>query len=418
MFVALDFLRSEIPIAGRFVCVLSWLLCTAAHAQSLTEQLVVARALARPELTQFVDARVEAAQGRAISAGTRPNPQLIYLREQTYNSKGTGEDYLSLAQTIHLGGRYRLQREAGEARARARQQEGASTKVAIATEARLRFYECLYREQRVSALQDLLAQVAQALEIVRRREARGDAALYDKRRLEREHTTSVARIEAEQAHSVAAKHRLAALLGADVESLSLSGALLPPDAPAELDALRTASTTRPDLLALEAERAGATLDAKAAARSWVPELRLEAGYKGVGMNQGGRTDGFLAGGYLTLPLWDHGSGQRRASEGEARAIAAEKRLIEGQLGGELRGARTEVTQLRDAALKFRDSSAHISTDLVRMATAGYEGGELGLLELLDAYRSATEDELTTLDMELASRRALIELHRLTGAGLP
>jgi cobalt-zinc-cadmium efflux system outer membrane protein len=73
-------------------------------------------------------------------------------------------------------------------------------------------------------------------------------------------------------------------------------------------------------------------------------------------------------------------------------------------------------QLRSIAIDFEKST--ISADLLRMTSRGYEAGELTLLELLDAYRGAQEDEATAIDMELAARRARIELDRLTGAPLP
>lgn len=418
MSAVVKYFAQKRPSISRFSCAMLLLVAGTARAQTLTEREAVQRALARPDLVEAISARVDAERGRSIAAGTRPNPQLIYLREQTYNSKGTAEDYASVAQTLHLGGRYRLHREAGEARARAREHEGRGTQLAVAADARGRFYECLYRGHRAKALEDLLGRIEQALAIVQRREARGEAALYDKRRLERERTMTAARIEAERAHLAGARHRLGALIGLGGDGMSLAGALLPEAQRAASEQLHAASAARPDLLALEQERAGASLDATAAARTWIPELRLEAGYKGIGLNSGGRTDGFSAGGYLTVPLWDRGSGPRKAAEAEARALGAQKRLIESQVSGELLGARAETVQLRDAAVQFRETSARVSADLVRIASAGYEGGELGLLELLDAYRGATEDELTALDLELASRRALIELNRLTGADLP
>lgn len=41
-----------------------------------------------------------------------------------------------------------------------------------------------------------------------------------------------------------------------------------------------------------------------------------------------------------------------------------------------------------------------------------------LLELLDAYRGAEEDELAALDLEHAARRARVELDRVTAAETP
>ena len=64
-----------------------------------------------------------------------PNPQITYVREQTFGAFGTGEDYLTVAQTIDLGNRRGLHGEAGEARARAAEQDGEAWQLAIAAEA-------------------------------------------------------------------------------------------------------------------------------------------------------------------------------------------------------------------------------------------------------------------------------------------
>jgi cobalt-zinc-cadmium efflux system outer membrane protein len=150
----------------------------------------------------------------------------------------------------------------------------------------------------------------------------------------------------------------------------------------------------------------------------VPDLRIEAGYKNVDLNAGGRTQGFLAGAGLTLPLFDRGTGQQRAAEAEAREHEAGRQLALEEKQQEVLSAHELAVRVHAQAVHFRRASADASRDLTRIANAGYEGGEMGMFELLDAFRGAVDDELTALEMELAARHALIELHRLTGRGLP
>ena len=387
---------------------------------ALTERDVVVRALQRAPLTDAIEGEVAIEEGRGRAASAYPNPQLSYMREQTFGTFGTGEDYLSVAQIIDLGNRRGLHGEAGDARARAARREGDASRLSIAAEARLRFYEVLYRQDRVAALEGWLARIAEALTIVTRREQRGDAATYDRRRLERERAVATGRLETERAALERASARLRALLGtgAGVASVRVTGTLLPEDEPVALASLRASSSSRPDLLALDLRIEAASLDRTAASRWWVPDLRLEGGWKGVDLGRQGRTDGFLLGASLSIPLWDQSSGLARIAEGEARAARGRLALLESELDGELGGARAEAVRLRRAATEFREQTGAASGDLVRIASAGYEGGELGLLELLDAYRGAADDSLSALDMEHAARRARIELDRLTGAGLP
>ena len=198
----------------------------------------------------------------------------------------------------------------------------------------------------------------------------------------------------------------------------MAGELLPQGDPQALPELRVAIASRPDLLAIELRIDAAALDQRAASRWWAPDLRLEAGWKGVDLGPQGRTDGFLLGASLSIPLWDRSSGASRIAAAQAQAARGRRALLESELQGELEGARAEAVRLRRAAEEFRDQTTAASSDLVRIASAGYEGGELGLLELLDAYRGTADDLLSALDMELAARRASIDIDRLTGAALP
>ncbi len=391
----------------------------AAAATPLTEEEAVRGALARAPLARALGGTVEAERGAARALGASPNPQIAYLREQTFGTLGTGEDYLSLSQTVDLGNRRGLRGEAGERRAAAAVHEGEATRVEVIAETRQRFYEALYRRERAEALRAWVRQIESALAIVTRRTARGDTAPYDRRRLERERIVAEGRVEAEEAAFEHAEARLAALVGLPTGTrLTLTGQLLPDGEPAALPALYASARSGPRLLAVGERLRAADLEVTAAARWWLPDLRLEAGWKGVDAGGQGRTDGFLVGATLALPLWDRSGGLAQAARGEARALEGRRALLESELAGEVAGLNAEATRLTRAALRFREDSRAASGDLVRIATAGYQGGEMTLLELLDAYRGAEEDELAALDLEHAARRARIDLDRATSTETP
>lgn len=387
---------------------------------ALTEQEVVARALERASLAEVIAGEISIEEGRGRAQSAHPTPQLSYQREQTFGALGATEDSIAIAQIIDLGNRRGLAAKAGETRARASRREGDSARLSVAAEARLRFYELLYRQSRAVALESWIARIDESLAIVSRREQRGDAATYERRRLERERAVAKGRLEAERAGVERSSARLRASLelAPEAAAVRVAGPLLPGDDPAALSVLRATVRSRPDLLALDLRAEAATIDRAAASRWWLPELQLEGGWKGVDLGAQGRADGFLLGASLSLPLWNASSGLSRLAEGEARAARGRRGGLETELAGELGGARAEAVLLRAAAAEFRTQTTAASSELVRIASAGYQGGELGLLELLDAYRGAAEDLLTALELEHAARRARIELDRLTGAGLP
>jgi cobalt-zinc-cadmium efflux system outer membrane protein len=53
-------------------------------------------------------------------------------------------------------------------------------------------------------------------------------------------------------------------------------------------------------------------------------------------------------------------------------------------------------------------------DLIAIAGAAYEGGETGILELLDAYRTQLGIQLRSLALTAAAREAALEIERLVG----
>jgi cobalt-zinc-cadmium efflux system outer membrane protein len=408
-----------VPRFYAFALALCFSFSATAQEQPLTEREVVQRALARAPLQEVFAGRIAVEQGRSIAARAYPNPQIVYLREQTYGVQGTGEDYVSAAQIVDLGRRRALNGRAGEARSRAAEQDAENGRCEVAAETRLRFFALLHRQRRELAVAEWIGRIDEALTIVRRREERGDAALYDRRRLERERSLAIAKLEMERAQLERAQGHLAALIASPGGAPLASGDLLPEAEPAQLSELRGLGARRPDLLALDRRLEASALEIKSARRFWLPDLRLEGGWKGVGYRTGGvRSDGFLVGGALTFPLWDRMQGPKRIAEGEARESRGRRLLLTLEMDAELAGARAETVRLRAAALMFRAQSGGMSADLARIAAAGYGGGELGLLELLDAYRGAAEDALTALDLELAAREARIEVDRLTGAAFP
>lgn len=406
------------PTYTRFLAA-AMLVCGTAHAQGaeLTETEVVHRVLARAPLREAIEGEIDIEHGQARSASRYPNPHVSYVREQTFGPLGTAEDALFLSQEIDLGNRRGLQGDAAEARARAARAEGDAIRLLVATDARLRFYELLYRQDRVRAFEHWTARVDEALDVVRRRERSGDAATYDVRRLERERAVAVGQGDSERAALEGAQARLEALLDMPAAA-GVRGRLLPDTDPPELESLRSASAARPDLRALDLRVEAASRERTAANRGWVPGLLLQGGWKGVDFGRQGRSDGFILGGQLSLPLWDRGSGAVQTAEGEARLARGRRVLLTRELDAALAGARNEAVRLRRAASDFFERTNTGSSELVRIASAGYLGGELGLLELLDAYRSAVEDALTALDMAHSARRSSLELDRMTGAALP
>lgn len=391
----------------------------AAPSVALDETTVVRRALARGSVGDILEGDVAAARAAAVEARTWTNPELAYTREQTYGAGGTGEDYLWFGQTLDLGNRRGLRGQAAEVRSESAAARGEAFKRQIAAEARLRYHDVLYRHLRIAALATWSQRLGGALNTIAAREKAGDVARYDRRRLERELALARAREEVETTALVKAWARLAALAELDASAPgTVPGVLLPSTRPEAASQYVDRAATRPDVVALERAEEATELDRKAAARTLVPDVTIGGGWKGVQYGSGLRSDGFLLNAAISLPFLDRGRGPRLRAIAEGQALRGRAALLRQELAGEIHGLWAEADRLHVLAETFTRERRRDSDELMRIADAAYRGGELGILELLDAYRGAVDDELQGLELALLARRARIELERAAGGGLP
>jgi cobalt-zinc-cadmium efflux system outer membrane protein len=121
---------------------------------------------------------------------------------------------------------------------------------------------------------------------------------------------------------------------------------------------------------------------------------------------------------VSLPLFDRRQGERQRALAELRELESEASLTQSRLEAQIRSLWQLVRDLADDARLFREQSVAASYELVQIAQTAYRNNELGVLELIDAYRSALNAELDALQLELEARNKRIELDRLTGEALP
>lgn len=381
----------------------------------LGEDDVVRMALARPAVAAVIDGTIDVVRGEAVEAGLWSNPVLTYTREQVLDGGGAGaEDFVTLSQAFDLGGRRALMRRAGRERVRAAALDGAWTQAGVAAEARTLFYEVLLADGRVGAAKAWLARVAEVAAVVGRRFAAGDVSAYDHRRLLREQASAEARYREESAALEVVRSRLAGLLGISVPSdLAVAGTLLPDGPLPEFDVITRRVAERPDVKALAAEASAALLERRAASRGWVPDLTLVGGMKTTRVADD-RGWGFVAGVSLPLPLASRGQGEAAQASGRAQVAVGRRDLLLSAAMAEALGLRSQAVGFTEAARVFRRDAVESSEDLARTAEAAYRAGEVGILELLDAWRSVLDASLQALDLEASARRARIELDRMVG----
>lgn len=389
----------------------------AQHSVALTEQESLRLGLSRPDFATAIEGMRAAARSEADAAGRWPNPVLEVQRESVPAADGRViERSVLLSQQVDVAGKRALRKSAADERAAATSLEGDQRRLDAAAEIRQRFFEALYHKEVVASARAWDARMAAIGTTVQKLHKGGEVAGYDKRRMALERASVQAQLRAQQAAYERARAQLLALLDTAAAHSEPAGTLLPED-PAPLEALLARLDQRPDLRAAARRADAFSLERQAAQRGWVPDVTLGVGSKTV-ESGGARERGNVVSFALPLPLFDRDrSGANRAAA-QADAARSEARLQRARLEGDLRGAWLQLRQLQAAARDYDTQPGGAIDDLARIAEAAYQGGESGIVDLLDAYRAVHEARLRALELGWSARKAAIELDTIAGNGQP
>lgn len=388
---------------------------------TLTEDEVVARISTNPAFESIVQGEAGLARAAALEAMKLQNLELGYSREQVFGDADAADDYVTVSQTLPLSGARGLRLRAGEVRAKAAEHSGQLARAQLLGRARLLFAETLLAQRRAAAIESWIGRLSQALSIVEARERSGDAAAYERARLERELTSAHSRVALEKASGRRLRSVLAGLLRLDERGFAtagrVEGSLLPEGRLPPSEALLAQLERRPDVVALEEQVDAARLDERAAKRGWVPSLTVEGGWRSASQDDQ-RAHGYVAAVALTLPLFDRDQGALRRAAAEQRLAEGQRELLLEHARGLVVGLHSEVLSLIELARRFREESEAARQGLLRSVEAAYRGDEASLLELLDVHRNVLDDELHVLELEMSARRARIDLDLALGRVQP
>ncbi|RLJ17759.1 TolC family protein [bacterium endosymbiont of Escarpia laminata] len=385
-----------------------------AASTALTEGQALQLGLARPAFQELHAGRLEQAWSDVTEAAMRSNPNLEYTREE--NPGDATEHSIWLTQKFSLSGRRDLARQAAERHLVATGMENAAQSAERVAEIRRRFFSVLHQqtlEQKVKAWETRLTGVEAA---VRKRERAGDVSGYDRLRISRERLLIQARRDRIQVEKDVARASLLALIlssdDSEAEYDELTGTMLPPE-PGVLAELLARLTEHPDLARLRTNTDAHGLEIQAAEHARMPDVTLGLGAKHVasGSNEG---TGLLLSASMPFPFSDQAAADRQRAAARHRVTQSEYRLALAEADGRVRGLWGKVRKSRDNARRFESEAAAASAKLVRIAEAAYHNGEIGVLELVDAYRGALEADTQALALAHEARQAAIELDLAVG----
>jgi outer membrane protein, heavy metal efflux system len=377
-----------------------------ALAQDRTEREVVDLIVRDGPQARAIRAESEVTRREQDARLAYPNPAVTYSRE----SAGFTE-FLQAEQSLPLFGARAALSRAGVAATAAAEADRDVRLWALRSDAAAAAARLVAEQARLDLAQGHVREVERLIEILRTREREGEGSRFDRLRAEQE-LRDARQLETSAAVSVVeARAALSALLPRDIALTRIGGAMDTQLAPVAADALvAKATSTRAELRALQHLAERATLEADAARRARLPSPNLFGGLKRAD-DVSGRQTGAVFGLSVSVPVFDAGGRESARWAAERARVEAERASIEYRIRSEIIGA-SEVLKMRQTALSQEQQGA--ADELVQIAEVAYREGEVGILELLDAVRTASRARIRNIDLRLEARLAQIALERAVG----
>lgn len=388
-----------------FLCVLMF--AATAGAQELTDSQLVELIVRDGARARAISLDVEVVRREQAARAVLSNPSIAYTRE------GAGyTEFLQFEQFLPIFGSRGALARAGAAATLAAEAERDGRLWRLRADARAFVARLLAEQQRVEASAVTIREVERIIALLRIREKEGEGSRFDRLRAEQE-LADARQISLEAAASAAdVKAAIAAVVADGPRLTRVVGMLyVRGEIPAVEILTERALTTRGELRALTAAAERFRLEADAARRAKLPAPTIVGGLKRAD-GASGRENGGLLGVNVTVPLFD--SGRREAARwlAERDRTEAERTLTTQTIRAQITVTR-EVLELRQEAIRTADAASPAS-ELTQIAEISYTEGEAGILELLDAHRTAARARLRAIDMHLAARLTQIALERVVG----
>jgi cobalt-zinc-cadmium efflux system outer membrane protein len=360
-------------------------------------------------------------QARAIRAGTEvtrheqlarlayPNPSVTYSRE------GAGfTEFLQAEQSLPIFGTRDALSRAGVAATAAAEAERDMRLWRLRSDAAAAVARVVAEQGRLESARAHIREVERLIEILRTREREGEGSRFDRLRAEQERHDSHQLVTSATVALSEARALLTGMLPPNMSFTTIATAQISqqPVVPIETLLMRSTST-RAELRALQQLGERATLEAEAARRARRPSPNVFGGVKRADAATG-RATGSVFGLNVALPLFDSGGREAARWEAERARVEAERAAIDYRIRSEIIGA-SEVLAVRQAALSQEQPGT--AEELVQIAVVAYREGEVGILELLDAARTASRARIRSIDLRLDVRLAQIALERAMGETL-
>jgi outer membrane protein, heavy metal efflux system len=377
-----------------------------AAGQDRTEREVVELIVRDGPQARAIRAELEVTRREQLARLAYPNPSVTYSRE------GAGfTEFFQAEQTLPIFGARAALSRAGVAATAAAEAERDVRLWLLRSDAAAAVARVVAEQARLESGRAHVREVERLIEILRTREREGEGSRFDRLRAEQELRDTQQLVASATVALAEARVSLSGMLPRDVSLTTIAAAQIPQQPVGSVETLLTrATSTRAELRALDHLGQRATLEAEAARRARLPSPNVFGGMKRAD-DTSGRETGGVFGLSVALPLFDAGRREAARWDAERARVEAERASIEHRIRSEIAGA-SEVLAVRQTALTQEQQGA--ADELVQIAEVAYREGEVGILELLDAVRTASRARVRSIELRLDARLAQIAVERAVG----
>jgi len=424
----------SIVVRRALACVLAATAVTSAAGPDTLAGLLEMAARENREL-QAARQNVEAAKGALRQAGVRPAPELEVngASGKPLGSSGEHEFSVGVAQTIETGGKRSRRVEIARRELDAAEAEYAERLRQLRFELASRYADFAAETERQRAFERLIEINRRALELMRARVDRGDAAALDANLLQVELSRAEAQREAALGRQGAARADMARLAGIEESALDgLRAAETQKQLPEEAELRARALRVRPDLLVLRHIEQRGEMETALTMAEAKPNVTVSAGYSRsysrfdyYGYDEPGLrvplkdTDNTLALG-VKIPLY--GSGRNRgnldASVARTRAARLRREYLERSIPLEVTAAMRRWRQSLKVLATLDGAAVEQAEKNVAVIRGAYELGNLRLIDVLNEQRRLLDTQLAAIDARADVLRGYFELERAVGERVP
>ncbi|MBT3374305.1 MAG: TolC family protein [Lentisphaerae bacterium] len=391
-------------------------------AGSVTLAQAMELALSRSPILMAGEAAVEAAAGRGVQAGLRPNPELeIEVEDVGVTGDERGLDasifVVRAAQTFERGGKRAKRRRAALIEVELARWDAGTERLDLMAAVKTRFVDLLAAQERVRMVFAAHELGSKVRNVAAERVKSGKVSPLELTKADVELTGRRVELRRAERELSAARSALALLWNAPISEagkLRAEGSIRDvPELPG-LAALEAALANNPDVARwpTEEELAQAVVDQERAAP--ISDVTLSAAVAHE-RESGSEVVEFAVS--VPLPLFDRNQGNIAAALAEQEGARQGQLAVALALRAELAGEWQELQATKEEAASIENEMLPGARRAFEAAQQGYRSGKFEYLDVLDAQQTLFEGEMQLLEALSDLRQTAVRIERLVGGSL-